>query len=106
MTKLQQQTVKAVRVFFEKDNPRTKITTIRHVHPRCYVVARPADGCLVVAYPSADLEPHLRQIARTSGVSQTVHIFDPDLHVGDWCSTAYVVYADCGQPIAVKCVGG
>jgi hypothetical protein len=106
MTNLQKATIKAVREFFEKEKPREKITLIRHVHPRCYVVARPADGCLVVAYPSADLEPHLRDIARTSGVSQTVHIFDKDLQVGDWCSTAYVVHADCGQPVAVKCVGG
>lgn len=106
MTKLEKLTVSSVREFFEKEKPRTKITLIRHIHPRCYVVARRADGCLVVAYPVADCEPHLQKIARTSGVSQTVHIFDKDLQVGDWCSTAYVVYGDCGQPVAVKCVGG
>lgn len=104
MTKLEKATVKAVRDFYMKMNPRTKIDKIRHIHPRCYVVAKPASMCLVVAYPAVDCEPHIKKLARQSGLSQTVHIFDDSLTVGDWCSVAYVASIKSGEPVAVRCV--
>lgn len=60
-----------------------------HVHPRGYVVARPALYCLVVAVPPCDSEPQVGEYNNSAVVTHG-GTFDAELKVGDWCTTAYV----------------
>ena len=106
MTALQRRVQYAVRTFYRKRHPKTKITSIRHIYPRCYVVARPAPSCLVVVRPWADAEPHMRAWDRDHGAG-TFHgepAFDHALKAGDWCSVAYVATASGGWSVAVPVV--
>lgn len=106
MTVLQKRVAAAVRKFYAKAYPRKKIASVRHVYPRCYVVAQPAPLCIVVVQPWADAEPHLREWEANYGsTTLSGESFDPSLKVGDWCSMAYVAAVDgCGWQVAVKVV--
>lgn len=77
-----------------------RVTGIRHVFPRAYVLARPAPGALILVRPWVDAEPHLRADSRQCG---SVHVtaFDPGLQAGDWCAVAYVSTWTSGEHVAV-----
>ena len=76
---------------------------VRHLYTRGYVVARPAPACLVVSVPAVEAEAHLETwIGRFGAV--IVHEFDPELQVGDWCTTAYVVRSTSGENVAIPVV--
>jgi len=77
------------------------VVGLSHIHHRAYVIARPAPMCLVVAVPWMDMEPQLRALGIDSGVN-VVRRFDDALRAGDWCATAYVQTATCGESVAVK----
>lgn len=78
--------------------------TIRHVHPRAYVIGRAAPRCLVVAVPWQDSEPQLRDFDRAHPL-QVIHTFDDALDAGQWCATAYVVRDGIQETVAVSFAG-
>lgn len=90
---------RAIREWFEKHERKTVIS-VRHVHPRAYVVARVAAKCLIVSKPWVDAEPQVAE-HEMAFPTDTVHVFDETLDQGDWCMTGYVASAGCGQPVAV-----
>lgn len=71
-----------------------------HVHPRSYVVGYAAPLCLVVAECWADSESQMQDFNQKYPL-RTVHKFDHSLKAGDWCITAYVSTAGCGEPVAI-----
>ena len=73
----------------------------RHVYPRCYIVAQIAAGCLIIAKPWIDGEPHMREWDRENQPHEWVRLFDKSLKTGDWCITAYICRPGCGEHIAV-----
>jgi len=77
-----------------------QVRGLRHVYARAYVLARPAERCLVVARPWMDAEPHLRERGKTHG-HDIVHDFDWTIQAGDWCACAYVVTRTGGWTVAV-----
>lgn len=108
MTKLEKLTADAVRAFYKKQTriPKDKLF-VRHILPRCYVVAKPSVKCLVIACPVADCEPQIRELPQNqhvSGASDVVRVFDNELKTGDWCSVAYISHASGSEPVAVKVV--
>lgn len=72
----------------------------RHVHPRTYIIGSVAPGCIIVAAPWFDSEPHLRDWDRDSPLA-TVRKFDASLKAGDWCITAYVCRSGSQEHVAV-----
>jgi len=82
-----------------------KAGSVRHIHTRCYVLAKIAPGCIVVAYPWVDSEQHLQDFDRRAG-AKTVNLFDEALDAGDWCSMGYVMTRPFtyGQPVAIQLV--
>lgn len=102
MVKLEHMTKKAV-VAYAKSIGK-EVVSVRHIHPRAYVLARPASCCLVVATPLCDAEPQIRNSPMRQDGSTIVHCFDGDLLPGDWCSVAYVNTKTSGEQIAVPAV--
>lgn len=88
----------AVRAWCKKNG--RAADSVRHVHPRAYVVGKPAPLCLVVARPWQDSEPQCKDFDKRHPLD-VLHRFDPSLDAGMWCSTAYVVTAGCGETVAV-----
>lgn len=78
----------------------TPIRTMRHVHPRCYVVGKAAESCLIVARPWKDSEEHMKVRTKKFPLD-VIHTFDADLDAGDWCATAYVCHAGVQETVAV-----
>jgi hypothetical protein len=76
------------------------LSSLCHVVPRGYVVARIAPRCIVVAVPDCDREPQVRGLSGFITISK----FDGELRQGDWCSTAYVSTQGCGESVAIKVV--
>lgn len=93
---------------FCKKQKWTMLHPVSHVYPRAYVLGRLAPGCLAVSQPTVDAESQLAREKDSPRMWQghTFHgeVFDPDLHSGDWCTTAYVC-TDRGQfHVAIKVV--
>jgi hypothetical protein len=103
MTKLEQLTKKAVLAFMSKRSDR-KVTGVRHIYPRCYVLSRAAASCLLVACPPQDGEPHIKKMNKVGDNGTIIRCFDDSLKAGDWCSVAYVSSAASGESVAVKAV--
>ena len=74
---------------------------VRHIHPRCYVVAKPAGWCAIVATPTMDNEPQIAGIE-----SESIHHKSAkDVKLGDWVSVGYVSTSDSGQQIILAING-
>jgi len=80
--------------------PGSPIRGVRHVHPRAYIIAKPAPKCIVVAKPWMDSEPQVREIDRLHG-TDIIHDFDESLKAGDWCATGYVSTPTSGWTCAI-----
>jgi hypothetical protein len=99
-TKLQREAVAAVKAWCKKNKVKI-IGSVRHVHPRSYVIGRLAPSCLVVSKCWADSEPHMRELDRKRPLT-AIHEFDASLKEGDWCITAYVTTAGSGGRVAIR----
>ena len=64
-------------------------TSVCHIYPRAYCVAKPSASCAVFVTPWMDAEPQIRKPELES--SHTVYYGVENVNVGDWCSIAYVV---------------
>jgi len=100
-TKLARNCEAALRAWCKKE--KMEITSIRHLHPRAYVVGKCGSSCLVVALPWADAEPALKQHEKDNGLD-TVTVFDHRLKTGDWCTYAYISTERGGEPVAIEVV--
>ena len=62
-------------------------TSVSHIFPRAYCVAKTALQCAVFAYPRDDAEPQVK-------FQEPFTIISNDsvagVHSGDWCAIAYV----------------
>lgn len=77
--------------------------SIKHVHPRAYVVGHAAPLCLIVAAPWADSEPQCQAFDKANPMA-TVHRFDKSLKAGMWCTTGYVIGGGIQEPVAIPVV--
>ena len=98
VSKLKRAAAAAVRDWCARTGAPAK--SIRHVHPRAYVIVRAAPGCLIVARPWQDSEPQQKAFERANPIQQ-IRTFDKSLDAGMWCATAYVVRPGIGEPVAV-----
>ena len=97
-TKLRKAAADAVRQWCKKTGK--PATSVRHVHPRAYVVGKAAPLCLIVAVPWQDSEPQCQDFDRRNPI-RMIWKFDDSLQAGMWCATAYVVTGTCGENVAV-----
>ena len=97
-SKLTKAAAEAVRAWCAKHGKPAE--TVRHVHPRAYVVGRAAPMCLVVSVPWQDSEPQVREHDRQYPLD-VLHTFDASLDAGMWCATAYVVRGGTQETVAV-----
>lgn len=97
-TALKKAATDAVRAWCKKNG--TPAKSIRHIHPRAYVIGKPAPLCLVVAMPWQDSEPQC-QASNKRNPLDIIHTFDHSLDAGDWCATAYVVRDGIQETVAV-----
>lgn len=74
-------------------------TSVSHIYPRAYCIAKPAPMCAVFVTPWMDAEPQVRQSDCSS--SHTVVHGVEKVRVGDWCSIAYVTTAGMGTQYVV-----
>lgn len=108
MTKLEQAVRKAIKEWCIQNN--IEVRSMHHIHPRTYVVARPAPLCLVVAYPLVDAEILVRKmrgnedLTGLGGTSIIIRLFHKEIDVGNWCSTAYIVSSRGGELVAIPAV--
>lgn len=104
-TKLEKATVKAIRDWCIANNDKP-ISRLRHVYPRCYVLGRAAESCLIVACPPIDAEPQIKKARKvlTEDGSTSIHLFDKTLKAGDWCSVAYVCFSPRQERVAIHAV--
>lgn len=96
---LQRKARAAVRAWAEQQGK--TVQSVRHVHPRAYVIGRTAPGDLIVAVPWQDSAPQCRDFDRRNPLS-SIYLFDDDLKAGDWCATGYIVTATSGETVAVR----
>lgn len=101
MTRLERDTRKAIMAWCKKQ--RINVKSIKHVHPRAYVVGKSAQRCLVVARCPLDSDPLVRQFDEANGLA-TAHQFEASLRVGEWAAMAYVVHDGGGERVAVRAV--
>ena len=106
MTKLEKATINAIKSWCENNIDDCKVRSIRHVHPRAYVLGRVASCCIAVATPPMDAEPQIRKVKYLTGAdgSNTVNLFDGSLKTGSWCSMARVRTDGFSQSVAIKAV--
>ena len=69
-------------------------TSVSHIYPRAYCIAKPAPMCAVFVTPWMDAEPQVRKPEYAS--SHTVGYGVEKVKVGDWCAIAYVTTPGCG----------
>ena len=69
-------------------------TSVSHIRPRAYCIAKPAACCVVFVTPPDDAEPQMMRSQNTTaetisdgGVSK--------INVGDWCVLAYICTPGC-----------
>lgn len=97
-SKLKKAAADAVRAWCKKNgNP---ANTVRHIHPRVFVIGKAAPRCLIVSRPWQDSEKHLQEFDRAHPLD-VLHTFDASLDAGMWCATAYVVRNGVQETVAV-----
>ncbi len=74
-------------------------TSVNHIYPRAYCVAKPAPMCAVFVTPWFDSESQIRQAKYSS--SNTVHNNVESVQVGDWCALAYVTTPGMGTTYVI-----
>jgi hypothetical protein len=100
-TKRHREAVSAIKAWLKKTRTNIKLSGIRHIHPRAYVVGYAASQCLIVSTCWTDSEPHLRQSTKEFPL-KIIHEFDESLKPGDWCITGYCSFKHMGSwPVAV-----
>jgi len=105
MTNLERLTIKAITEWCKK-NDMHPTQRLRHIHPRAYVLGKAASQCLLIATPLIDAEQQVKKSREIMGAdgSTTVHTFDKNLRVGDWCSVAYVCINGRQEQVAIPAV--
>lgn len=63
-------------------------TSVRHIRPRAYCIAKPAPCCAVFVTPPCDSEPLVR--AFVNATAEIIHDGVSEIQVGDWCVLAYI----------------
>ena len=96
-SKLKQAAAAAVRDWCARTGDPAK--SIRHVHPRVYVIGRAGPRCLIVVRPWQDSEPQCKDFDRANPFEQ-VRTFDASLDAGMWCAMAYVTRPGVGEQVA------
>ena len=104
MTNLERLTIKALTDWCKRNKKETPRIRPRHIHPRCYVIARPSGSCLIVACPPMDAEPQIQKIPMYRDGTKIINTFDDNLEAGDWCSVGYVCYGGVQETIAIQAV--
>jgi hypothetical protein len=79
-------------------------TSVSHIHPRAYVIGRPALCCLIVAYPPHDREPQLKAVCPDDDCTHSIRDFDSSIRIGDWVTVGYVCRTGCQETIAIPAV--
>ncbi len=74
-------------------------TSVSHIYPRAYCIAKPAPLCAVFVTPCMDSEPQIRNEKYSS--AHTVGNGVENVKVGDWCAIAYVTTPGCGTLYAL-----
>lgn len=74
------------------------VSSVSHITPRAFCVAKTAPLCAVFAVPSCDREPQVSGLAYTT----VNHRSCADVQTGDWCALAYVMTQSSGQPVVLE----
>lgn len=74
------------------------VSSVSHITPRAFCVAKTAPLCAVFAVPSCDREPQVSNPAYTT----VSHRSCSGVQTGDWCSLAYVMTQSSGQPVVLE----
>lgn len=91
--------IKAIKAAALKQYPTA--TSISHIRPRAYCIAKPAACCVVFVTPPDDAEPQLKGCQSTTAEV----ISDGDvskIKVGDWCVLAYICTPGIGMTRVIK----
>ena len=107
MTNLERLTIKSILTWCKGEG--IKVTSRpHHLHPRAYILARPASACLWVVTPPMDAEYQVQNLNRKLSAhidgAMTVHLFDGSLRAGQWCSVAYVCMGGRQEHVAIPAV--
>ena len=97
-SKLKQAAAAAVRDWCAKNGAPAE--SVRHVHPRAYVIGRAGPERLIVAMPWQDSEPQCKEFDKENYLKQ-VRTFDKSLDAGMWCAMAYVMRPGIAELVAV-----
>ena len=74
---------------------RPDVCSVHHLHPRAYCVAKPAIQMAILAVPTPDREPQVRDEPWTVVQNESAGT----VNAGDWCAVAYIVYGEgSGDP--------
>lgn len=75
----------------------TGATSVSHIYPRAYCVAKPAPLCAVFVTPWMDSEPQSRNYIYSASWTISGDSGIGGVTVGDWCSLAYITTPGCGS---------